>query len=133
MTLEQKRAAKAYEHVRTIAEKHAKESTERKQYAAMAQTLPVLIRTAGLCQALHFLQSRGGKDGRGVLGQLLEHIAGQLQRTSPGITDGNSLCSAVRNAPLPAYLWMTRETLATAEWYARLSQSELDVQKGTGD
>jgi len=130
MTLEQKRAAQAFEHVRAIAGKHAQESTERKQYAAMAQKLPVLIRTAGLCQALHFLQSRRGKDGRNVLGELLEHLAGQLQRTDPAITSGDRLCDAVRNALLPAYLWMTRETLATAEWYARLSQSELGVQKG---
>jgi CRISPR-associated protein Cmr5 len=128
MTLEQQRAAAAFEHVRAIAGRHAKESTERKQYAAMAQKLPVLIRTAGLCQALHFLQSR--RKDRQVLGDLLEHLAAQLARTERGIQNGDQLCEKVRKATLPSYVWMTREALATAEWYARLSQSELEIPRG---
>ena len=131
MTLDQQRAAQAYRHVEKIATEHPKESKERKQYASMAQKLPVLIRSAGLCQALHFLKSRGKDPERSVLGKLLNHLAVQLQRTDASIRDGASLCDKVREAELPRYLWLTREALATAEWYARLSQSELEILPGT--
>ena len=131
MTLEQQRAAQAYRHVQGIADRHPKDSKERKQYASMAQKLPALFRSAGLCQALHFLKSRGKDPERSVLGQLLAHLAEQMQRTDADITDGAKLCDTVRQADLPRYLWMTREALATAEWYARLSQSELEILPGT--
>jgi CRISPR type III-B/RAMP module-associated protein Cmr5 len=133
MTLEQQRAAQAYRHVAAIAEEHPKDSKARKQYASMAQKLPALLRSAGLCQALHFLKSRGKDPERSVLGQLLAHLAEQLRRTDGAIHDGASLCDRVREADLPTYVWMTREALATAEWYARLSQSELEILPGTGD
>jgi CRISPR-associated protein Cmr5 len=131
MTLEQQRAAKAHAHVQAIASAYpAKDAKERKQYASMAQKLPVLIRAAGLCQALHFLRSRTKDEERSVLGRLLDHLAEQMRRTEPAITDGASLCQQVREVELARYLWMTREALASAEWYARLSQSELGVERG---
>ena len=134
MTLEQKRAAQAYRHVQAIAEDHPdKESKPRKQYASMAQKLPVLIRSAGLCQALHFLKSRGKDPERSVLRKLLDHLAEQMRRTDASIGDGASLCDKGREAELPRYLWRTREALASAEWYARLSQSELGILPGTGE
>ena len=131
MTLEQQRAAQAYRHVQAIAEEHPdKESQPRKQYASMAQKLPVLIRSAGLCQALHFLKSRGKDEERSILGKLLGHLAEQMHRTDAAITNGDKLCAQVREADLQRYLWLTREALASAEWYARLSQSELGAAKG---
>jgi CRISPR-associated protein Cmr5 len=123
MTLEQQRAAMAYGHVQQVP------ADSRESYGGMAQKLPVLLRTAGLCQALHFVRSRG-KD---ALNLLLDHLAQQMQRAHAGINDGESLCKAVRSADLPTYLWLSREALASAEWYARLSQSELHVERGTAE
>ena len=131
MTLEQKRAALAFKHVRQVKESTAAEDkkADRNLYGSMAQKLPVLIRTAGLCQALHFVRSRK-KD---VLDELLDHLAEQLKRAEPDITGRESLCEQAREADLQSYLWLSREALASAEWYARLAQSELDVPRGTGD
>jgi CRISPR-associated protein Cmr5 len=123
VTLGQQRAAMAYQHVHGLADR-AKEEKER--YAGMAQKLPILIRTAGLCEALHFVRSRE----KAIFGELLDHLARQLARTDARITDGASLCERVREAELGQYLWMTREALATAEWYARLVQSELGIPRG---
>ena len=122
MTLEQQRAALAYQHVQTVP--HGDEKT-RDTYGSMAQKLPVLIRTAGLCQAVHFVRSRK-KD---ILNTLLDHVAAQLTRVDAAIINGESLCRQVRSADLSQYLWLTREALASAEWYARLSQSELGVDR----
>lgn len=124
MTLEQQRAALAFEHVQEI---KALEENERNRYGAMAHKLPVLVRTAGLCQAVHFVRSRD-KPG---LNKLLDHLAGQLKRVDSKIKNGESLCSRVRLAELPDYLWLTREALASATWYARLAQSELGIERGT--
>lgn len=123
MTLEQQRAALAYQHVQKV----PRDDKSKDTYGSMAQKLPVLIRTAGLCQAVHFVRSRKKE----ILDTLLDHVAEQLTRVDSGITNGGSLCNRVRNAELSQYLWLTREALASAEWYSRLSQSELGVDRGT--
>lgn len=118
MTLEQQRAATAYQHVQVVTEKK-----DRVLYGAMAQKLPALIRNAGLCQALHFVKSRKNP----VLDKLLEHLALQLRRIDQDITDSDSLCAQVRKAELAHYVWLTREALATITWYGRLARSEWNV------
>ena len=124
MTLEQQRATLAFQHVQQIPRD---DQRAKDLYGSMAQKLPVLIRTAGLCQALHFVRSRKKE----ILDTLLDHMASQLRKVDEGITNGTSLCDRVRNAELSQYLWLTREALASAEWYSRLSQSELGVDRGT--
>jgi CRISPR type III-B/RAMP module-associated protein Cmr5 len=126
MTLQQKRASLAFEHVQQITDVE-----ERPLYQSMAQKLPALIRTAGLCQAIHFVKSRAkegkeGKEGKEkiALRKLLGHLAEQLQRTDPAITEMNSFCAEVRRAEVARYIWLTRETLACVSWYSRLSRSE---------
>lgn len=118
MTLEQQRAALAFQHVQTVGKDH------QDTYGSMAQKLPALIRSAGLCQALHFVKSRK----KPALDTLLSHLAEQLRRrTDEGITDADALCKTVREAELSQYLWLTREALATVSWYSRLSRAEWGV------
>ena len=54
-TRDQIYAATVYEQVATVREKEP----EYKKYGAMAHKLPLLIRTAGLVQALAFVEARG--------------------------------------------------------------------------
>jgi len=117
MTLEQQRAALAFKHVQSVGKDH------QDTYGSMAQKLPALIRSAGLCQALHFVKSRK----KPALDTLLSHLAEQLRRTDQGITSGDSLCKTAREAELSKYLWLTREALATVGWYSRLSRAEWGV------
>jgi CRISPR-associated protein Cmr5 len=124
MTLEQQRAADAFKDIEKIAD-----PKERDLYGSMAQKLPALIRSAGLCQALHFVKSRK-KD---PLNKLLGHIAGQLKRVDPEIQDMDSLCARARKAELAHYIWLTREALATLSWYGRLARSEWGVDPTSGD
>ncbi|HYO15794.1 MAG TPA: type III-B CRISPR module-associated protein Cmr5 [Thermoanaerobaculia bacterium] len=118
MTLEQQRAAMAYEHLAEVTERE-----HQKTYGAMAQKLPALIRSAGLCQALHFVKSRG----KPPLNTLLDHLGRQLHRVDPAISGKDSLCDCVRKADLAQYVWLTRETLASVGWYGRLARSEWGV------
>jgi CRISPR/Cas system CMR-associated protein Cmr5 small subunit len=118
MTLEQQRAAMAFDHLKAVTEKK-----DQKVYGAMALKLPALIRSAGLCQAIHFVKSRKKE----ALDQLLDHVALQLQRVDSGITERESLCKQVRKAEVAAYVWLTREALASITWYGRLARSEWGI------
>jgi CRISPR-associated protein Cmr5 len=120
VTLEQQRAAMAFEHLKTVAEK------DRKVYGAMALKLPALIRSAGLCQALHFVKSRK-KD---PLNKLLDHLGGQLTRVDSKISNMDSFCEQAREADVASYVWLTREALASVTWYGRLARSEWGIEPG---
>lgn len=121
MNLDQTRAVLAYRHVQEI----AADASMAPKYGVMALKLPILVRTAGLCQALHFVQSRGAP----AHAALLWHLAQQLKRVDPQIADADSLCRQVREAKMQAYLHLTREAAATLQWYARLAQSVLKVER----
>lgn len=126
MTLDQTRAQAAFAHVSRV---HELPEKERNAYGATALKLPALVRAAGLCQALHFVHSRGGK-GTDLL---LDHLGAQLNRMDARIQDSKSLCERVREAPLVLYLQLTREAVATLGWYARLVQSELNIERTQED
>lgn len=121
MMLEQERAAKAYEHVARLDLK----DQEKKRYGIMALKLTTLIRSAGLCQAVYFIKSRNKEP----YNLLLKHLALQLQRRNAKIMDAETLCNEVRQANVQQYLQLTREALAVANWYGRLAQSELKVER----
>lgn len=122
MTLEQQRAAMAFGHLAEVTGEK-----DRKNYGGMALKLPALIRSAGLCQALHFVKSRPSKPALGIL---LNHLAEQLRRIDSRITDATSLCTQVRGADVATYVWLTREALASVSWYGRLARSEWGIVPG---
>lgn len=121
-TLEQTRARSAYDHVNTF----TPQSPEAKKYGTMVHKLPALIQAAGLCQALHFVQSRGNDDQK----KLLDHLAEQLRRVDAKIADSGALLRRVREAELGVYLRLTHEALACAGWYRRMVQGVLKVDPG---
>lgn len=120
MTREQKRARSAFERV---SQHRGKEASWRDQYGGMAHKLPVLVRQAGLAQALAFVESRG-KEAHRVF---LEDLAQTL-----GLSK-NELLKQSREAQLSQYLRFSREVLAVAQWYKRFAQSVLDVEAGAGE
>jgi len=124
MTLEQQRAALAYQHIQTVTD-----AEDQKLYGSMAQKLPALVRSAGLCQALHFVKSRGKEP----LNTLLQHLAEQVHRADSAVADADTLCAQARIVDLSHYVWLTRETLASVTWYARLSRSEWGILPGEGE
>ncbi|TMC18976.1 MAG: type III-B CRISPR module-associated protein Cmr5 [Chloroflexi bacterium] len=112
-TLDQQYSASAYEQVLSI-----KKEKDYKKYGAMAHKLPVLIHTAGLVQALEFVNSRGEPIQR----RLLEHLAVTL-----GQENAQTLLQTVKSAPLSRYIRLTRQMLAALLWYKRFAQSILEV------
>jgi CRISPR-associated protein Cmr5 len=126
VNLDQTRAATAYDHIKNF-ESADKERNDR--YGTLALKLPALIRSAGLCQALHFIHSRVKGEAEKPEMHLLGHLATQLKRVDSTIGDANTLCDRARRANMREYLHLTREAIATAQWYARLSKSILGVDE----
>ena len=112
-TLDQQYAASAYEQILPI-----RKEEEYRKYGAMAHKLPILIYTAGLVQALEFVNSRG----RPIQQRLLEHLA-----VTVGLENAKNLRETVTKAQLSEYIRLTRQILAALLWYKRFAQSILDV------
>jgi CRISPR-associated protein Cmr5 len=115
-TREQEYAAKCFDQVTEYKKNHDKQETD--QYGSMAHQLPVLVRSAGLAQALTFVCARGKSSHK----QLLDHLAETIKQGS-----GEDLAAAARSADLPAYMRLTQQVLAALVWYKRFAQSVLDV------
>lgn len=125
-TRDQERAALAYEHVSRYVGDKSKPTA--KKYAAIVHALPTLLQTAGLCQALHFAQSRSDKTQR----RIVDDLAAQLKHVNPAIDGGEALLERVRKADLAEYLQLTDEAMACAAWYRRLVQGVLNIEAGDG-
>ncbi|MEA3308551.1 MAG: type III-B CRISPR module-associated protein Cmr5 [Chloroflexota bacterium] len=123
-TLQQKYAQAVYEKIESRRGKYPKESLKRKQYGSMAHKFPVLVRQAGLIQALAFVHTRG-KDGHQAL------LADLAQVIAEG--DAQEFVKQCREADLTNYMWLTRQTLSALEWFKRFAQSVLEVEPGADE
>lgn len=112
-------AAAIHQKVSAFKETHSE--TAHKKYGSMAHKLPVLIRTAGLAQALAFLEARGDQDQK----QLLADLMAVLKQPT--------LVARSRDVDLGEYARLTRETLAALLWFKRFAQAVLKVEDAGAD
>lgn len=126
LTREQRYAAKTYEQIANEIQPRPPE--EQKKYGSMAHKLPVLIRAAGLAQALQFVESRGDKQQK----LLLQHLAVALDFKDDDDdempTAKLKLLKSIRTAELSTYMRLTQQALAALQWYKRFAQSVLNVE-----
>ncbi|GMV34421.1 MAG: type III-B CRISPR module-associated protein Cmr5 [Chloroflexi bacterium CFX1] len=118
-TLDQILAEAAYHKVAAFGDEHKKGTTERKQYGSMAHKLPILVRTAGLAEAISFVESRG-KDGHKVLLKDLGEIVLE--------GNGGNFAEESRSAEMQKYMYLTRRTLLALKWFKRFAESVLEVK-----
>ena len=118
LTRTQMYAAKVFRQVEPLAQA---DKGYRDKYKSMAEKLPVLIRTAGLAQALAFVEAKNEPAWH----DLLDHLAITL-----GYADGSALSAESRSpgSTLGAYTRLTSQTLDALLWYKRFAQSLLDIQ-----
>ncbi len=120
-TLEQEFAEKVYAKTAAFGAGNPKGKVERDRYGAMAHKLPILVQTAGLAQALAFVQSRG-KDGHK---ELLRDLAQVVFDEND--LDGGGFAAKSRTAKMQEYVFYTRRTMLALKWFKRFAQSVLDV------
>lgn len=120
-TLQQAYAQKVYHEVECFGQQYAKDTPERRQYGSMAHKFPMLVRQAGLIQALAFVHTRSKHAHKRLLEDLAEVVADQ---------PADAFVSQCREADLSTYMWLTRQTLSALEWFKRFAQSVLEVDPG---
>jgi len=113
-TRAQRWAEDAYNRVKDCAQR---DKGKAQKYKDMALKFPVLVRQAGLSQALAFVASRGEEAHKNLVGDLAQTL---------GRRGLEALAKEACNAKLPAYLRLTREVLGAAEWYKRFAQALIE-------
>lgn len=116
-TRDQKYAVDVYDKVSSI--KESVTEKEYKSYGAFAHKLPILIRTAGLAQALSFVEARGKKPGE----LLLNDLAGTIDKENAKV-----LAQKARTVELSEYIRLTQQVMDALLWYKRFAQSILGVE-----
>lgn len=129
-TRSQEYANAVYEQVSEIDqqydEKDPVKKKFRKQYGSMAHKLPVLVRTAGLAQALAYVEARGKEAHQ----ELLNHLTDTLQQTSAFDIKKGSLAKQSREADIGEYMHLSEQVITALLWYKRFAQSVLKVEAG---
>lgn len=115
-TRNQEYAQKVFQAIENLG--YLKDSDEAKKYGNAAHNLPVLIRSAGLCQALAFMETRSEEP----ISKLLDHLAQAVGKSNKATLLSNS-----RSADLLEYTRLTREILQALVWFKRFAQSVLEV------
>ena len=123
LTRDQKYASTVYDQVCKI-KSEKQEKQEYKKYGAMAHKLPILIYTAGLAQALEFINASDEEAQK----RLLKDLA-----VTVGQKDAKALLCHMRGLPLGGYMLLTQQILAALLWYKRFAQSVLGVNSGDSD
>lgn len=128
-TRDQRLAFAIYERILAFATPNLS-SKRRKQYGSMAHKLPILIRTAGLSQALAFVEARHReKEGKAPPQlKLLRDLEDVLRKEK--MLEGANLFAVARQAEIGEYMRLTHHTMAALLWFKRYAQSVLGVQQG---
>ncbi len=115
MQHERNRAISAFSHVQA---RHSANPVEyREAYLSQARELGILVRRAGLLQAVEFI-SRSNKQAHK---DLLEDVAKTVLGKNSTLALLLAKCRA--EMPLVEYRYFTREVIATANWYRRYGDS----------
>lgn len=124
LTRNQRYASAIYKQVSQIQGKYEKK--ERNEYGSMSHKLPILIRSAGLAQALAFVASRGSDSQQ----ELLEGLAKVVINQDASADD---LLTRSRTSPLNQYMQLSQSVMAALLWYKRFAQSVLGVEASQDD
>ncbi|MBI3977283.1 MAG: type III-B CRISPR module-associated protein Cmr5 [Chloroflexi bacterium] len=125
MTRQQQYLLAAMQHIELMTQS---DRAVKDIYGGLCHTLPVLIRTNGLCQTLAFVEEKASGNGERAR-------AYQALRTHVAATIGiepSQLLDRIRSADLGDYLRYTRTLLEAWVYYKRLAVSILEVEAGGG-
>lgn len=122
-TRKQQYAVAVYRRVADVRTR-LKDRDEINKYGGLAHRLPILVRRAGLAQALGFVEARGQGPGKLILTDLAAVI---------GYENLENLLKRSRQADLTEYTLLTRRVLEALEWFGRYAQSVLGVEKGADE
>jgi len=113
-TLEQQRAADAWQQCRQCSE----------EYMKLAKGLPALIMNSGLMQVMAFLHEKGGKTSQRHCAELGQHLRAWLHRRFPQDIPSDQFepfMEALMNAEQRTYQHITAEAFAWLRWVRQMA------------
>ncbi len=116
LTRDQAYGISAHKNVQAI-----KENKAARKYGVMCHKLPILIHTAGLAQALAFVDSRKGD----IYKTFLEDLGKTVEE--------KDIVTTAREANLNDYMRLAAQVMAALVWYKRFAQSILGVDVSDSD
>jgi len=114
-TREQMYAERVYNQIYEI---YASGEAYHKKYGSLAHKLPILVRQAGLAQALAFASTRKPPPQQ----KLLEHLAATVINDTK-----DALLAQSRQKPMLEYMRLSEDVMLALTWYKRFVQSILGV------
>ncbi|CRI66792.1 conserved hypothetical protein [Thiocapsa sp. KS1] len=114
MTLEQQRAADAWEKSQPCSD----------EYMKLAKGLPALIMNSGLMQVMAFLHEKGAKSSQRHCEDLARHLRSWLQQRFPKVIPDDqfeSFMEALMNADPRTYQHITAEAFAWLRWLRQMA------------
>lgn len=127
-TLEQKRAAHAWNEIEHYSERSGE---DKKAFGREAKKLPTRIHTAGLGHALLFLNAKQkGKPGEAVLmatSSWLSQGSGLMSPSGSTATAYDAVQKALLNSTSTTYRRATEEALAYLQWLSRFAEAEFGI------
>jgi CRISPR-associated protein Cmr5 len=117
-----------YKHIDALKWHSERDKQKINAYGALANKLPALIRSAGLVQALAYVEARmvyvkKPKEGHIQLYTDLRSILGWSDPAS----------ALISSKSLSLYMYETRRSLAALSWFKRYAQSVLKFEPGSED
>lgn len=125
-TLKQDYAGSVYEKIITYKGNHPINSTESKEYSSMAFRLPVLVKKAGLVQAIAFLLDQKKPAHQQLLTDFAKVMLGE-EGTPQAFLD--SVC----HAGYKDYRLLTTKSSLALGWFKRYAQSVLKYLPGSDE
>jgi CRISPR-associated protein Cmr5 len=123
-SLEQKRAAQAWECVKEV-----KSRSYKKDYLSLARSAPADIQANGLGQTLAFWRAKK-KDEHTALYQ---HVAAWVKTQVRFAQPPDLLEWIIKQAGTDEYRRATAETIAFLSWIKRFAEAELEVKDGVSN
>ena len=114
-TRDQQYALSAYKRVSVVSKK---DKQFYETYGAMAHKLPILIRKAGLAQALSFVEAKA--TDKAAYSSLLTDLRATVERNE-------NLATLARSVELADYILLTKQVMDALLWYKRFAQSILGI------
>jgi len=113
-SLDQERAAYAWKCVQK----------QTKDYKNLAKSLPALVMSNGLMQALAFLEAKGKDEHKALLRNIIVALAGSGLLTEAHARQGfNGVMQALLESDSPRYRRATEETLEILKWIRQLADA----------
>jgi len=124
-TLEQGRAAKAYEYAEAGAN-----LAKKKEYKSYVKKMPMMIKTNGLGAAVAFAFSKGAKNGRieksNPWGLIYDQLTRWVKERTSLSMESDNLAAALAKADSATYRAVTKEVLALLNWMRRFAEGMIE-------